>query len=40
MAPFLGIDLEQVFMVSLPGIERIKKINILTKEGNANLDIL
>ena len=26
-------------MASLPGIERINKINILTKEGNTNLDI-
>ena len=27
------------FMVPLPGIEKVEKINILTKEGNANLDI-
>ena len=27
------------FMASFPGIEKIEKINILTKEGNANLDI-
>ena len=31
---------KQVFMAPLPGIERIKEINILKKEGNANLDIL
>ena len=30
---------KQVFMAPLPGIERINLINILTKEGNANLDI-
>ena len=30
---------KQVFMASLPGIERIKQINILTKEGNTNLEI-
>ena len=26
-------------MAPFPGIERINKINILTKEGNTNLDI-
>ena len=27
------------FMAPLSGIEKIENINILTKEGNANLDI-